>query len=439
MSYQEKNRTQLNSQIITNLITNAALFFIVMQILPPQGISSISPTLSLLWNTLFRYFAMSLIFSAALLQILLDIKHNKMNYVPLLMGLLYPFAAAIITLFHGLELRPWWNNYSSVLFALAILLMCKNGFVRLIKVLKLYLGILCIINFLCILAYPTGMYSSIVYNQYNWFLGYKSSIQCYLLPWMVLEWIDYTYTKKRTRFYFNLFIALAESFLSRNSMLSVGMAIFFLYVVFKLYNTGIFRSIVLFFIAIILANILIVTSSVWLFSFQPLQQLLEYFGKNATLSARTTLVWPNALIMIINQPILGYGVRPAVFYVNYLGSGRGSIVHSHNQILQVLLDGGVVLFAIFILWIVYTCCQLYKERDRKSSKILVVSTFLIFLMATVEVFIYSRSYVAYWIVLFMSMYTKQIDEQYGNYLARAQKIKVVFEIPKAEALKKQWQ
>ena len=114
--------------------------------------------------------------------------------------------------------------------------------------------------------------------------------------------------------------------------------------------------------------------------------------------------------MISEQWGFGYGVYKSEFYTNYFG-GMGR-VHAHNQLLQILLDGGVVLLIIYFIWMLYSCSVLNKNMDCRSSHIILSCSFVVYIMSAVEVFIYGTAYFGTWIMLFMCVYTEEIDNQF---------------------------
>lgn len=392
-------------------VVDFILFILVSQLMKPQGISVISPSLQkILWPQFGNEIAYIFIVAAGFLALSMRRKCDQ----AFLVALCFPLVSGLLTVIRGLSVFGWLRNYSSAIIALLILQICRYDLIRLIRVLRVYLEILIIINLIYIILYPTGAYEGDVYSYYNWFLGYKSSLQCYMVPCICLEWLDSCYSKKSIRFITMLFIGVTETILSHNAMLSMGMIILTLFIVFRLYELKPLRSGYLYIVIVILVNVIFVFFIALLGKLSIFQALLDIFNKTMTLSSRASVIWPKTLQMIADNPVFGHGVYLAKSYDRIFG--KAGFSHAHNQFLQVLLDGGVFLLVIFFGWLLYVCRRLGRNKDLRSSKIFVFFLFEILLMATVEVYIFGPTYFATWLVLYLSMYTYDIDRQYRSAL-----------------------
>ena len=64
-------------------------------------------------------------------------------------------------------------------------------------------------------------------------------------------------------------------------------------------------------------------------------------------------IWREAFRLAAKKPLFGYGVHGAlikVFWSYWVGDGKG-MNYAHNQIMQSLLDGGIVLLLLFLLMV----------------------------------------------------------------------------------------
>ena len=75
------------------------------------------------------------------------------------------------------------------------------------------------------------------------------------------------------------------------------------------------------------------------------------FDKDMTFSNRSE-VWQQAILLIIQKPLLGWGVTDSETATGLLGSL--TFVNAHNQVLNCLWQGGIILFAIFLCIILCT-------------------------------------------------------------------------------------
>ena len=296
--------------------------------------------------------------------------------------LILPISAGIITFAHGVSLYGWFRNYLIIIVAVVVMQLYKNQLVRLVRVFRFYLAILVALNFVYIIIFPDGAYSSLVYKKYNWLLGYKSSLQCYIVPYLCFERLESSYSNKKLRFYIMSLLCLIESMLSRNAMLTVGVLLLVIFWIFDItkrlsvFNNSIYIA------AYGVINSLFILFSNLLTGSGFFRGLLIFLGKNNDLGGRMSVIWPRAIRMISEQWGFGYGVYKSEFYTNYFG-GMGR-VHAHNQLLQILLDGGVVLLIIYFIWMLYSCSVLNKNMDCRSSHIILSCSFVVYIMSAVE-------------------------------------------------------
>lgn len=75
------------------------------------------------------------------------------------------------------------------------------------------------------------------------------------------------------------------------------------------------------------------------------------FDKDMTFSNRSE-VWQQTILLIIQKPLLGWGVTDSETATGLLGSL--TFVNAHNQVLNCLWQGGIILFAIFLCIILCT-------------------------------------------------------------------------------------
>lgn len=117
-----------------------------------------------------------------------------------------------------------------------------------------------------------------------------------------------------------------------------------------------------------------------------------------------TLIWDKIFKVLKNNWILGLGVRNAQStYVFH----RGRYVHAHNQMLQILCEGGIVSLIFYVMAILKSVTKINKDNIIFSVSIAMLSTVLI--MMTVER--YGR-YVYFYIILYVIYYSENIVEAY---------------------------
>lgn len=115
--------------------------------------------------------------------------------------------------------------------------------------------------------------------------------------------------------------------------------------------------------------------------------IVGFLGKDMTFTGRT-YIWEEAIAMIVQKPLLGYGIldSQAIVYSNIMGYYKWA----HNEYLQSLLNGGVIYCALIVISIVMVAFKLKKFENYKASY---------FLQASISAYL----------VMF-------ITETYGNFL-----------------------
>lgn len=125
---------------------------------------------------------------------------------------------------------------------------------------------------------------------------------------------------------------------------------------------------------------------------QWISPLLNSLDKGLTLSGRTE-IWQWALSYIKNSKMIGYGystdrARNVFFW-------KLGITAAHSQLLDLLLQGGVVCLGIYIILYISSQRQslkIYKETKKSFWKLLFVVEMVFFFVMIVESY---SSYAAY--------------------------------------------
>lgn len=87
------------------------------------------------------------------------------------------------------------------------------------------------------------------------------------------------------------------------------------------------------------------------------------------------------------KPILGYGIEETKIRLEkYTNSNAINPVNAHDQLLEILYQGGVVLFLMFICIIKQSCEKLYKYKNNMLSKIISFAIFALLITMITEVF-----------------------------------------------------
>ena len=371
----------------------------------PEGLATISPLFYTAMHSL-RYLS----FLVIALHYILEYTRNRSIESPIYLAIIILIFISLRTAYYGNLSITSIMPYMMLLFS--GLFICANKG-RLDKVMLVVLPILEIwayINLIAVITFPDGMYYSdnTGYTK-NWIFGYKSSFQYYLLPAMIFALLNFSYRKQRIRTASLIVACLAQTILAGNMMLAVVaisiIAIFFSRI-FK--STNIFNSITYITVIIIVNYIAIFGLSLFL-NTELGNAFLSTLGKGADIGSRASVIWPLTLSYIPNNPIFGYGVVPSSIRVLQYSNVRGAI-HSHNQTLELLYVGGIVLFILFAIFVAIIVIKLYRTKNLPTSQILALGMFGLFLCVVVEVFVREIAF-PIWVMLFICYWSTDLHEQ----------------------------
>lgn len=262
-----------------------------------------------------------------------------------------------------------------------------NGF-------KLAFCLLLLINLITMIKFPNGLYYNPGNNSsQNWFLGYKNSIIMYVYPLIICSHIDTIIFKKKKISKFDIFafiISIASIIMSNSSTSLVGLIVIIISIIFPnlLKNTKLLNSINYFYTYIGLFFAIIVFKMQNIFSFI----IKDLLHKDLTFTGRT-FIWDYVLKNIKNIPLFGFGEKNFTYT---LISGT-TVKSTHNQILQIIYNYGIISMFLFILILFITMKKLYKIRKYQLVKFISLYIFMWFIMMLIES--YDMQYFMYLIVL----------------------------------------
>ena len=159
--------------------------------------------------------------------------------------------------------------------------------------------------------------------------------------------------------------------------------------IFKLYNLFCFKSQIYVGIMVAFSFFIIVAAcKSWLVGMVP-----DY-----TFSGRS-YIWREVFQRFSESPIYGYGIEGILIKPFWVGP-NGGFNYAHNQIMQNILDGGVILFTLFWAMIL----SLAQSINKMKNKILVIVSnaaliCTLFMMVFDSVSLYCYSYVLFAIIM----------------------------------------
>lgn len=113
----------------------------------------------------------------------------------------------------------------------------------------------------------------------------------------------------------------------------------------------------------------------WLMHYATRISHATFAGIDPTFSGRT-IIWRSVFQLLSDHMQTGYGAFGVLIQVPWLPAGMN---YAHNEILQLLLDGGVVLLVLFLLVLVSTLIPMRKINDammQSANNLTLISIFV---------------------------------------------------------------
>ena len=260
----------------------------------------------------------------------------------------------------------------------------NRGSLRLLKMARKYVGLVIVITFLQQLFAP-GVFGVIegsgnlrTFFASDNFLGYYYT--AYIALCFILDFVEYG--KPRVVSYLMTGVCMASIIVSWAVKNVIGIGILIIYILF-IYRKKISkyfgpRNLFILF-ALIFVGVV----------FQNIQQnfsdmVKSIFGKSNTFTVRFYL-WTQAIQNIKSSLMFGYGIPDGghmQLQYNYSGNARSS----HNLILELVLQGGVIGFVIYFISVIR--CFIHSKKESKGNYsyeylFLVFNVFLFFIIQMV--------------------------------------------------------
>jgi len=336
------------------------------------------------------YFGLQIIF--LFLFLIFNLKEKKMSK-GLAFILIFLLFNSIIS-FGKTNFSTIITNFVSV-FGLCLVVnnSIKKYFCNFLKGFKYALLLLLLLNLITMFLYPKGLYHNMGNNSsQNWFLGYKNSFILYIYPLIVFSYFDTMLfkNKKISKFDIVSFILSFITVLKANSSTSlVGLGVLLMFITTpRLFNnTRVFNSMNYLYSYIGLFFTIVVFKLQNIFSFL----IEDILHKDLTFTGRI-YIWDYALKNISSNLLFGHGDKN----FSYILSSGTAVKSTHNQILQIIYNYGIISLSFFIFILFITMKNLKKEKNNNISKFLSLCIFIWFIMMITES--YDLQYFLYLIV-----------------------------------------
>lgn len=274
----------------------------------------------------------------------------------------------------------------------------KNKMINSAGNLLLFIGI---INLITVIFFPNGLYNQGMERNY-YFLGHSNISIRYLLPGVCFTIVSELYRYNRIKIKSIVFILLISLtlILTWPATAIMGFSIFIILMI-VLNRFNIFAKT----ISPLKMFLFSVTSSYLIIFFN----IQYYFGsfltkvlhRDLTFTNRTE-IWERAIKYISANPILGLGRTTELYRRDILKA-----TSAHNQFLNILFEGGIVLLIYFIILTIFSSSNAYKCENKKISNTLIATFAAYMIMWITEPFSYSGT-VLMMFIFFIMIYSEEI-------------------------------
>lgn len=361
-------------------------FFVLFAFLFPRGFSEYSEFYKLMY-TFILWCSVLLILVKETKKIL---KKSKINNISTFFIVAYFVFAIIDTIIVRKDLTSGLQQLFAVpvfciFFVLNINTHARQILDTTISVFILFLSLNLIIT---PVVFKTNLFitPSIVNNEFLLiFLGHVQLVSQYCLAAILVSFLYYvTYQDKKTKIKYLIIIALFTMLTTdADSAVYSAFIIIFSYIAYKLrFSWFINLQSNKYVIALFLLNLAVIYLTAVNKNLIP---SLDFNGRQ--------FVWKSAIDTIVDHPILGYGVDGVLLYTfwsEWLGRGFN---YAHNQILQNMLDGGILLTILFWGMISSFICKIDKVKSKiyriiGNTSVIILLFLMIFDSTTLYMYMY---------------------------------------------------
>lgn len=244
------------------------------------------------------------------------------------------------------------------------------------------------------------MLINLINGSDSFYLGDHNVVNQFFIPAIAVAFIYMYITNNKKRCIPLIFISLVSCALCRSTttlfgtMLSI---VIFCYGYFIKKNKNISISLIFIFAVAINVFLMFFYSET---TFPGIRTfLMKYFGKQMAFSGREE-IWPVALQMIKESPIIGYGYRTTVTVKESFTAG-----HAHNMFLDKALVGGIPELLLFLLLQIELFIKVEKQKPNICKLVLVSLMGFIFMTYIMD------SYMKFWrfyVVIFLLYHLEEV-------------------------------
>ncbi len=287
-------------------------------------------------------------------------------------------AILISSFFSSMTLLTWlWFTLDIIVIFMMTDMLSKQTSYFFYKMLFIYFLSLLIINLILMVNNPEGIYfvEKKLGAEYDYmfaslgyhFLGNDNRLIVYIMPTLIISQIcmEKKYISKLI-----YAIAMCVCLVTVVFVWSVNSVVFVSsYLIFQILKSSIignwfdnYKKVIL---TIIITNILVVIIQIQQYA----RNFIEIvFDKSKTVTIREE-IWDLAIDMFMESPFWGYGNSAR----GYVISRAGVSEYAHNLILDILMNGGLLLLGSFVIMVLIMMKKTKKCQDRNIKKMILIS------------------------------------------------------------------
>lgn len=389
-------------KIKKQMIQCCGLFLIVLSFFKP-GILENYP----FYNTVYNYWTL-LSSISIIIYYTLKKKISVLQFLILLQIILY----GISTLLNS---RDFYTLIATFIPLLAICMLSeiqiKKNCKRYLKCLSIIIFFEILINFIFICLYPRGVYGEGIYGSYKYFLGYDNYSALFINLGMIIILLYNYISKGKLTFLgiITILIVLFSYMITWTVTPMIGALVAGILVILvlkfhinkvswinKLINfKSVFFASIAFFVAIVIFRIQ--DNFAYL--------IVNILHKDLTFTGRT-LIWDKSLEQFFSSPWIGIGITDYNVRLATL-----NIYHAHCTLLNILMEGGVFVLAIYISMLYYVSKKMDKIKNTTLYWILLIGFIAYFIITSFDVLKISHTF---YILLAIAVSSPQIQEMMSN-------------------------
>lgn len=321
-------------------------------------------------------------------------KQNRLLYLMLIFFMTF-FAISYVRGQEYIRVIPIFMKVSS--FLMLCDLYCEKYNKDVINILFYVFTSIVYLNFFFMIFFDgifgfseSGMTRYLITSNHNQFAAT-------LIPTLLVAHVRYYYKANKMSLLILHIIAVLTVLIPGSMTATVSILLWIIY--FYFFRASRFKKIVIYCIAggIIFFFIIFILLPSYKFDNNLVSGFVEFIGKDMTFSNRT-VIWIRTIAEIIEKPIMGEGLYSREWGEVYIGS-----INAHNIILQLLLQGGVILLSLFSILLGYVIKKIVKHDNIEYKLLVLISIVLFFLMSMFEVYNYNMLFI-YIIILYVASF-----------------------------------